>query len=363
MKRALLVCTQMELGGVQIRALELKRFIEERGGKVDIVFLYRKSAAIAENESIIAIFHEKTKNPISLLKGFFKLLRLYKNGQYASVVGFAHYASPIATTLGLFFGIKSRIATQTNPPHDSKFAAVPLDKFCGAVGIYTANIAASEAIFNGLKDYPQRYRSTLKIIHNGIRPIEPSMSRADARNKFGFREGEKILINCGRLSHQKNQSFLIDILKRLPTDYRCVIVGEGELKSELENKAKDANLSERFSLIGRIPPQDIADFMHAGDVFAFPSIFEAFGLAMVEAMAAGTPVVSSDYPALVEVAGDGAITLPLDAALWAAEIENLISRPYRDTQAAKGIARSQNFSSDAMSAKFYAEMFGCQSED
>lgn len=353
-----MLCTQMEFGGVQIRALEIQKYIKRHGGHADVVFLYKKRDIFPGEKDLICLINGKPKSPFEVLKALFKLYRIVKGGKYDSIVGFAHYSSPIATFIGLISGVKSRIATQTNPPHRSKFGAVPLDKICGLLGVYTSNIAASSTIAENLLSYPKPYVKRIKVIHNGIRAMHPSKDRSEWRDKLKVAEGDVLLLNCGRLSPQKNQSFIINLMTRLPNNYKLAIVGEGELETDLNNQIRTLGLGTRVHLVGGLKTEQMADFLAAGDIFLFPSRFEAFGLAMVEAMAVGVPVISSDYPALVEVGGDAIIPLPVtEESLWTTTIMKLGDSTMREDMIKRGSDRARSMSSDAMSEKFVKEMF------
>src|SRR5439155_15523907 len=97
---------------------------------------------------------------------------------------------------------------------------------------------------------------------------------------------------------------------------------------------------------GQIREQDKAPLFSAATVFAFPSLYEGFGMPVLEAMACGTPVVTSNVSALPEVAGDaGLLVDPYDsAAISAALAELLESQARRDDLARRGLERARRFS-------------------
>ncbi len=112
-----------------------------------------------------------------------------------------------------------------------------------------------------------------------------------------FRE-KHLVFTLGRLIYYKGFHHLIEAARYLSDDYRIVIGGSGPLKEELEGRIKEAGLETRVTLAGRIPNEDLSAWYRAARVFCLPSTHksEMFGVVQLEAMACGTPVVSTDIP-------------------------------------------------------------------
>lgn len=103
------------------------------------------------------------------------------------------------------------------------------------------------------------------------------------------------LVNIGRFNTQKNQSFLFDIFAELikrNKKYKLFLVGQGELESQLREKAKQLQIEQDVEFLGL--RNDISELLQAMDVFVFPSLFEGFGIAFLEAQATGLKCVVSD---------------------------------------------------------------------
>lgn len=101
-------------------------------------------------------------------------------------------------------------------------------------------------------------------------------------------EDKIVVMNTARFTYQKNQLFLIDIfseLKKMDDRFELVLVGDGELRSELEQKISDLNLTDSVQLLGL--RSDIPELLSAADIFLFPSRFEGFGISLLEAQASG----------------------------------------------------------------------------
>lgn len=140
------------------------------------------------------------------------------------------------------------------------------------------------------------------------------------------------LIGCvSRLVPQKGLHLLVEaapaVLKRHP-DARFVVVGEGELRGELEEQARAAGLAGRFIFTGQ--REDVPELVASFDVFALPSYFEGLCYAVIEAQAAGVPVVATPVGGIPEnvVPGETGLLVPTgDADALAEAISSLLADP------------------------------------
>lgn len=137
-------------------------------------------------------------------------------------------------------------------------------------------------------------------------------SREEARQKLGLGEADFVVGNVGRLHPDKDQATLIDAfaqaLPEIP-DARLIIIGEGRLRPSLEQRIKYHSLEGMIELKGRVP--EAFRYFRAFDVFTLSSDFEPFGMVLLEAMAAGVPVISSNCGGAPEVLGDAGTLFPV----------------------------------------------------
>lgn len=105
-------------------------------------------------------------------------------------------------------------------------------------------------------------------------------------------EDELIVGFAGRLHYRKGVLFLLDACARLDVPFRLLIAGDGPERRRIEEGIRDRAMEDRVELLGHIPYESMPDFYRSIDVFAFPSLREATGSVLVEALAAGLPVVS-----------------------------------------------------------------------
>lgn len=121
--------------------------------------------------------------------------------------------------------------------------------------------------------------------------------RQELRKQYGFKEDDLIIGNVGRLEHQKNQAFLLDVLaeiKKTKDNVKLLIIGEGSLRKELEDKAKKMSLENDLFLPGSV--DNVEKVLNVFDIFAFPSIFEGFAVSIIEAQANGLKCIANDTP-------------------------------------------------------------------
>ena len=294
------IVTQMEAGGAQQAAVHLASSLQDRGHESEVWFLYMKRPTYLDNRGIRVILNRKPEGFVDILFIFFGLIKLIRCFKPDAVITHTYYANIMGQLAACMFGVQARLAVQHNPAYTYPKTARFLDFFMGSLGFYKNNVTVSKTAFDSFNSYPAIYRKRLKIINNGISFRAPKLSQANARCRFGLPVDCPLIVNVGRLAAQKNQRLLIHILERLP-GVRLAVAGEGELRSFLEEEAVSLNISERVFLIGEISPSDIADFLIAGDIFVFPSSFEALPYALVEAMTAGLPVITSDIPSIRDV--------------------------------------------------------------
>lgn len=150
--------------------------------------------------------------------------------------------------------------------------------------------------------------------------------KADKRQMLGIREKDILVLSVGELNQNKNHETIVRALKQLNrTDVHYVICGQGDKKEELERMAKQFGMEERLHLLGF--RTDALEWMKVADLFAFPSYREGLPVSLMEAMAAGLPVVCSKIRGNVDLIKDGEggyMCEPMDVASFAENLSRLI---------------------------------------
>jgi glycosyltransferase involved in cell wall biosynthesis len=109
-------------------------------------------------------------------------------------------------------------------------------------------------------------------------------------------QDETIFVSVSRLSNEKNIDFMIDAIhalrQRSNRPFRFLMIGQGHQHDRLQQRIDELDLNQHFTLVGAVPPEDMATWYHLGDAFLFASKSETQGMVILEAMAAGLPVVA-----------------------------------------------------------------------
>ena len=184
------------------------------------------------------------------------------------------------------------------------------------------------------------------LIPNGIPVADfhgPSVDRAEWRRREGFTARDVLFICVAGLRVQKNHALLLDSFARGPaSDPRAHLlsVGRGELGPDIEKQAKALGLGERVHLLGL--RSDVPEILNAADVFTLSSDWEGNPLSVMEAMAAGKPVICTavgGVPELVEDGRCGLLVPPRDAEALARAMSYTLENPKARTSMGNAAAR------------------------
>lgn len=175
------------------------------------------------------------------------------------------------------------------------------------------------------------------IIHNGFYPVEPqSLKRTEIRTalyeklRLSWDPSTPLLLSVGRQVKRKGHLwFLKEVLPKISTPVNVMLIGEGPETAAIKRVAKEF---PAVFLAGRRPDAFLKQAYAAADVFIMPNIpvsgdMEGFGIVLVEANAAGLPVIASRLEGMVDVIEDGAngiLVDPMDAGAWAGTVDALL---------------------------------------
>jgi len=211
-----------------------------------------------------------------------------------------------------------------------------------------ANMLA--ACSQGVKDHmvaqgiPER---KVRVIYNGIDPqrLQGLRPLEDVRRDMGLTDGQPVVGVAAHLTPKKGQRYVIEataLLSRRHPDLLCYLLGEGTQREELQQLSRHLGVADRIRFMGYRP--DAFDLMQAMDVVILPSIAkEGLGVCLVEAGAAGKPVIGSNAPGIDEVIADrqtGLLVEPANAKALAQAMDTLIGDPkLRETMGRAGRRR------------------------
>lgn len=178
--------------------------------------------------------------------------------------------------------------------------------------------------------YPSAPNPTL--VPNGvdISQFASVTAAAVAAARDRYKLPRQFILTVGAHRPHKNHEILIRVLAALPASVSLVIVGyfDPSFPDPLPGLITELGLESRVRLIPDVADEWLPAVYRAASVFAFPSLAEGYGLPVLEAMAAGVPVVASDIPALAEVTGSAAVMVsPRDVAGWARAMSAILFDP------------------------------------
>ncbi len=246
--------------------------------------------------------------------------------------------------------------------HDLSFARHPRSAAPGLRGYLevvvprsvrraTHVLADSQSTKDDLMELYQTPAEKVTVLYAGVaacfRPVVDPIELAKVRERYGLGNRPYVL-SIGTLQPRKNHIRLIEAFDSAMRDseYNLVLAGgEGWLYEEVRARVTRCGLQDRVLFPGFVAEKHLAGLYSAAAVMAFPSLYEGFGLPVLEAMACGVPVLASTSPCLPEVVGDAAIVVdPRDVGAMAAAIEELVYKPQlRRALRAKGLARAAQF--------------------
>jgi len=199
-----------------------------------------------------------------------------------------------------------------------------------------------------------------RVVSTGVDlPSYPALpDRARLRAELGRAPEAVVLVCVGRLEPQKGQDVLLQAAAQLAEQraaFELWLVGDGPQRLALEKQVNAAGLADRVTFWGF--RADIPRLLGAADVFVLPSRYEAAPIALLEALAAGLPVVASrcgEIPSWIEDQREGLLVEPEDAAALAAALAEVLLQPARREQLAQAARDGRSrFSDQSMTTAYY----------
>ena len=311
-KNILHISRTMDIGGAERIVYQLSSDLKDEFDSVHVA----STGGLWESElATQGIQHHKildidSKNPLTVLKLLYSIYQIIKNNEITIVHTHHRMAAFYIRLLKLFNSKLIHVYTAHNVFKDK----LPLYKF--ALG-NAKSVAVGEAVNKNLKEDVGITDS--KVIYNGV-ILKKTDNQVD--DIVGY-DGTKL--GCiARLSEQKGLTYLIEAMPLLTVkNIRLFIVGDGELRNELENKVKELHLQDSVTFLGY--RKDIVECINSFNFCVLPSVFEGFGLVAIEAFMNSKTLVATDIPGLNEVVtNENGILVPVkDTIALAGAIDKL----------------------------------------
>ena len=322
MIRVLHVVTTMNRGGLETMLMNYYREIDK--SKVQFDFLEHRSDESDYDQEIKMlggrIYRVPRLNPFSIryksiLRKFFK-----EHPEYQIVHVHQDCLSAIALKEAKKCGVKFRIAHSHSSNQDKNWKLLLKLYYKRKISGYATDLIAcsQEAgkwMFCG---------SDFRVLNNAIdskKYVYSESVREKIRKKFQISEETLVVGHVGRFCYPKNHLYLLDIFKKISdqTEAILLLVGDGELREEIENRIVQLELENRVILTG--VRSDVPELLQAMDVFLFPSLYEGLGIVTIEAQASGLPCLISDKVPIECKKTDlvHQISLEEDSTYWANE--------------------------------------------
>ena len=303
MIKVLHIINGADLGGISSMILNYYRNIDRQ--KFHFDFIYSIDEPLGHNgielQKLGAKFFYVPKKSEGIRTHVHGIKRILNEGQYNAIHVHSSLTSYVALAVAKHCGVKVRVAHAHNAVKEIRGIKAKTNRMIGNALIKhyaTLRLACSKdaAIYTfGAKSI---HESNVKILPNAIDPQKYVYSRdmrAKKRIELGISESTFVFGTVGRMTTEKNQMFLVGVLKemirKIPNTI-MLLVGDGELRSDIENKVQQQGLSDNVIFTGQWT--DVPDLLNVYDVFVMPSHYEGFPVAGIEAGANGLPLVLSD---------------------------------------------------------------------
>lgn len=303
-----IILPRLQIGGAEMHVLSLVKRIDPSRFAVSLMCLGPGDARMEEEasrhvESLVTVRFRWRRFPVS----FAKMVRFLRKGRFDVV----HCHLPLADLLGRQAGWIAGVPVRLTTEH-GKFLSKPWYYLAFErllIPITDARICVSRDILEIRKRREGTPERKLVYIPNAVdtaRFRNPSRGRAHVASEFGWNPAHPIVIAVGRLAPEKNYELLIraiDLLRPRFPSIKCLIVGDGRCRAELEGVAASLGLAPHVAFTGA--RADIPDLLGAADVFALSSLREGLPISLLEAMAAGKGIVATSVGGIPETIRDG----------------------------------------------------------
>lgn len=264
--------------------------------------------------------------PLAALKARALHSKLHLDGMWAMMT---YMLFPLV--LARFLGVRTPyvLSLQDGDPYERVFERWFIRPFVPLLRYGFCHATVVQVISKYLATWPPLlgYTGKIKLIYDGANPksIHPSYSDADVaalRKTFVTSEDDVLLTNTARLVHQKGADTTICALKLLPSHIKLVLVGDGNLRGELEALVDELELRDRVTFTGNVDRDVVSKYRLAADIFVGASRSEGLGHAFLSAMACRLPVVTTQVGGIADFLFDAKRNPDEAPTGWAVDVDS-----------------------------------------
>jgi len=297
----LYLISELDHGGAEKSLFNLATHLDERFGKPEVACLWGRGEVGAWFEAAGIKVTYLCPQHFSPIRTIFKLRRMLKSGKFKLLHAYLYHANIIGRLAAAGTGVP--VVSSIRVAEEDRRFRVAVDRITHR--LVKAETCVSESV--------RRWSISLGIpadklvtIPNGVAPELWQVSGGKLKAELQLDDDEEIALFVGRLHHQKGPDVFMEAAKRLcPQRQRLhfVFVGDGPLAARLQRQANEANLSRQVHFLNR--RDDLPDLMADANLLVLPSRWEGMPNVVLEAMAAGKPVVGSSVGGTPEAVVDG----------------------------------------------------------
>ncbi len=286
-------------GGVESVLFSLNSELERRGIETQVI-------SLSENEMHFIPRFSRLLISTILLKKLWSSQHnfdlIHTHAWSACVLGLIKDKPSLATAHGTVRGLLS-LAGDVTPLSSQLYTSIVTQNLEKAGFRNAGKVAAvSHSCRTELIESYNVPEDKIAVVHNGIDVKRIHRVKTNLRDEF---ECEHLLFFIGRLTKQKGVEFLVRAMPMLKGyDAKLVIAGSGPEEASLLQLASELNLKDSVIFTGAVDERRKLEFLSASDLFICPSLWESFGIVLLEAMACKIPVVTTRVASIPEVVGD-----------------------------------------------------------
>ncbi len=298
-KRIAFYLSSLGGGGAQRVVLTLANAMAEQGQNIDLVLAKAKGAFLQEVHPKLHVVDLRARNVMMSLPG---LIRYLRRARPVALLSSLKHVNVIALLARQLSGVPVRIVVgEHNTLSQSRQSGLKNLVLPSMMrSLYPKAdlvVAVSQGVADDLCESLGLAKERVQVIFNPVVRSDLALLAAEPLSHAWFQRGEPpVIMGMGRLTEQKDFPNLIQAFASLREQRACrlMILGEGELRGDLEALVKQLGLTDSVSLPGFVDSPFA--YMSRAAVFALSSRWEGLPTVLIEAMACGTPVVSTDCP-------------------------------------------------------------------